>query len=215
MLPGEGSELYSPIGLRLIDELTGAAPIGWTRAALDIKDGATWRETDIACARTPGSVIAYPGLERRAEVVGVPPRRYRVRISTEFYRPLYLLTQDGIEFDAPPYNDTNPPSPIAMLPWDVKLAPAPNYPFPAHVAVLRGIVIDAIAGMPVTDAEVMVLNLDRVLTGDDGLFALPLRFTPLNVSLPIDATDLRTLRTGTTTVTLPGALGLSQTITIS
>jgi hypothetical protein len=201
--------------LRLIDELTSGPPIGWTRVVLDLQEGASWRETTIACVRTPGGVVAYPGLERQAEVVGQPARRYRVRLEAEFYRPLYRAIQDGVEFDAYPYNDTNPPLVITRLPQDVKLAPTPNYPFPSHIPVLRGEVVDLGNGAPVADAEVMVLNVERVLTDDDGLFALPLRFTPTNTTVPVDAMDQRTGRTGTINVTIPAALGQSQTIPVA
>jgi hypothetical protein len=158
--------------------------------------------------------LGYPGLERRAEVVGQPPRRYRVRLAAEFYVPLYRATLDGIEFDAFPYNDTHPPQVIASLPQDVKLAPAPNYPFPPHIPVLRGVVLDQASGAPATDVEVMVTNVELVLTDRRGRFALPLRFTPMNAPVPIDAMDQRTGKTGTITITLPAALGQSQTITI-
>lgn len=212
VLPGERSELYSPIGLRLLDEMTGGPPVGRTEAFLDVREGADWRSTAIRAVRTPGGVVAYPGLERRADVTG-PPRHYRVRITAELYRPLYLISQDGIEFDAHPWNDTNPPANTAQEPQDVKLTPAPNYPFPSHVPVLRGVVIDAFTLDPVADAEVFYVNLERVLSDERGEFALPLRFAPLNVPVTIDAQ--RGLLHGDISVTLPVALGKSQTISIS
>jgi hypothetical protein len=124
-LLGERLELYSPIGLRLIDAFTGAAPIGQIRPFLDVSDGSGgWRPTEIKAVRTPSHVLIYPGLERRAEVIGQPPRRYRVQIEAEGYRPFYRMTLEGrrfngppfyretatgIEFDAFPYNDMTPP----------------------------------------------------------------------------------------------------------
>jgi hypothetical protein len=215
-LLGEEVELYSPIGLRLLDEITGAAPIGWTRAELDVQDGAAWRTTDIESARSGSGIVAYPGLGRQREVAAQPPRHYRVRISAEFYRPLYRATTDAIEFDAYPYNDANAPADVvpAPQPMDVTLAPAANYPFGSNVPVLRGIVTDQVTGAPVRDVEVMVRNLELVLTDDDGLFALPMRFTPPNVPTPIDAMDLRSGRVGNITVTLPAALHQSQTIAV-
>jgi hypothetical protein len=212
VLPGERSRLYSPIGLRLLDEMTGGPPIGRTEAFLDVQEGADWRSTAIRAVRTAGGMVAYPGLERRVDVAG-PPRHYRVRITAELYRPLYLTSQEGIEFDAFPWNDTNPPASTAQEPQDVKLAPAPHYPFPSHVPVLRGAVIDAVTLDPVADAEVMYVNLERVLSDERGEFALPLRFAPLNVPVTIDA--LRGSLQGSINVTLPAALGKSQTISIS
>jgi hypothetical protein len=212
LLPGERSELYSPIGLRLLDEMTGEAPLGRTEAFLDLQDGTAWKPTEVAAVRTPGGVVAYPGLERRADASG-PARRYRVRIAAELYRPLYRISDDGIVFDAFPWNDTNPPQSTALYPQDVKLAPAPSYPFPSHVPVLRGVVVAAASQEPVADAEVVYANLERVLSDERGEFALPLRFAPLAMPITIDA--LRGVRQGSINVTLPGALGKSQTISIS
>jgi hypothetical protein len=212
LLPGERPQLYSPIGLRLLDEMTGEPPIGRTEAFLDVQEGAAWRSTEIQAVRTAGGVVAYPGLERRADVTG-PPRHYRVRIAAELYRPLYLIAQEGIEFDAFPWNDTNPPAQTAHEPKEVKLAPAPHYPFPPHVPVLRGAVVDLGTKEPVADAEVMYANLERVLSDERGEFALPLRFAALSVPVTIDA--LRGSRQGSINVTLPAGLGKSQTISIS
>jgi hypothetical protein len=195
--------------------MTGAAPIGWTRADLELQRAGSWIATNIRGTRTAGFVVAYPGLGRQSVVAG-PSRHYRVRLTAEFYRPLFLATVDGVEFDAPPFNDANPPVPITTLPTDVLLAPSTNYPFPAHIPVVRGVVLDSTA-QPVSNVYVESLNLERVLTDETGSFALPMRFMPLNVPLAIDATDQRSTpnRVGQISVTLPADLGQSQTITIS
>lgn len=211
-LPDERLDSYSPIGLQLVDETTGGPPIGRTEALLDVQQGAGWRETDVAAVRTGGGVLAYPGLGRRADVAQ-PARRYRVRIRAELYRPLYRALQDGLEFDAWSWNDTHPPPQPALFPQKVDLAPAPGYPFPPHVPVLRGRVVGS-GGEPVADAEVMVANLERVLTDERGEFALPMRFTTSSVSVLVDAMHQRSGRVGNVTVTLPAALGQSQTIPI-
>jgi hypothetical protein len=80
--------------------------------------------------------------------------------------------------------------------------------------VLRGAVIAA-AQEPVADAEVMFSNVERVLADERGEFALPLRFTALNVSVVIDALHQRTGRHGSISVSLPAALRTSQTIAIA
>jgi hypothetical protein len=195
-----------------------------------------WQATDIDVIRTPSGILAYPGLGRQAEVVGRLPRRYRVTLEAEIYRPLYRIlpvelivssphyreTVDGIEFDAFPYNDANPPTDYTVSPpqvikpqaQDVRLAPAVNYPFPTHVRILRGKVVDA-TGKPVVDAEVRRSNTERVVSGTQGAFALPLRWTPDGVSVAIDAIDYRTEQMGTIHITLPQVLGSSQTIIVS
>jgi hypothetical protein len=211
--PGERSELYSPVGLRLLDEMTGERPIGRVEAFLDVRDGTAWRATGIQAVRTPGGVVAYPGLERRADVSG-PPRRYRVRLTSELYRPVYPSPLfDGFEFQAFPWNDTNPPRTITGFPRDVKLAPAPGYPFPSFVPVLRGRVLDT-AKKPVADAEVLFAN-ERVLSDERGEFALPLRFAAFGPLLTIETVHRPTGRRGSFKITLPAALGKSQTISIS
>jgi len=214
-LPGERIELYSPIGLRPVDEMTGLAPIGRFQPLLEVSDGVGgWRRTDIKGIVTMSGVITYPALELRSEVVGVNPRRYRILLSAEFYRPLYPAATAGIEFDAYPYNHTNPPEIIVYQVQDLFLTPATNYPFPTHVSVLRGMVIDT-AGNKIADALVTEGVRERVLSDDRGAFALPLRWVQPNGPVAINASDERTARTGTIDVTVPADLGRSHTITIS
>ncbi len=210
----EKAQLYSPIGLRLLDELTNQAPVGKTVAFLDIRDANnTWRQTDFQPVTTISGVISYPGLERHADVTGLQRRRYRVRIVAEFYVPLYRGNSEGIEFDAFPNNDTHPPQQVVRLAQDTFLTPAPNYPFPGHISVLRGVVTDP-ADEPVPDAVVTQGVRERVVTDAAGTFALPLRWARQNVQIPVDAADNRTGRLGTINVQLPDALKKSQTIQI-
>jgi hypothetical protein len=236
-LPGESLELYSPVGLRLIDDFTGSLPFGRVSVQLERDDGSGgWRMTTIDVRITLSGILAYPGLERHIEVVGQLPRRYRVTLDAEFYRPFYRIlpagllvsspyyreTVDGIEFDAFPYNDANPPTDYTVNPpqeikpqaQDVRLAPAVNYPFPTHVRILRGRVVDA-TRKPVVDAEVRRSNTERVASGVEGAFALPLRWTPDGVAVAIDAINHRNGQMGTINITLPQDLGRSQTIIVS
>ena len=215
MLAGETAMLFSAIGLRLVDEFTGKSPLGRVRAFLDQRDSAgAWRLTRLAPVRTPGGVLTYPGLERRREVAGQPARRYRVRLDADFYRPFYRSQFDGVEFDAFPFNDTNPPQTFAAMPQDELLLPSSAYPFPSHVRVLRGAVVDA-GGLPVADVVVSQAGVERTLTDGRGAFALPLRWAAAGVPIPVDAIDQRTGRTGVKSVTLPQDLGTNQEITIT
>ncbi len=216
-VPFEASLTYSPIGLRLLDEFTNEPPLGKTSAYLDIRDASgVWHQTDIPATKTPNSVVSYPGLGRASDTHLVPLRHYRVRISAELYIPHYQSTRDGIEFDAPSYNDANPlPDPqIDHLPDDLFLTPAPNYPFQGHTPVLRGIVIDP-TNKPVPNVLVSQSNKERVVTDSRGIFALPLRWVPPNTPTPIDAVDSRTGHLGTKNVTLPADLAKNFTIPIS
>jgi hypothetical protein len=213
--PAEFKVIYSPVGLRLLDELTNQAPLGSVQAILDIQDSAgAWRTTDIKDNRTPDDVVTYCNLERHAVVTGLPSRQYRVRLIADYYLPYYRINAEGIAFTAYPYNDNHPPAQIVRVPIDTPLLPAPNYPFASYIPVLRGTVVDA-AGKLVQDASVTQGNNERALTDAQGRFALPLRWVQPNVAVPIDATDQRTGHTGSINVQIPAALGKNQTISIT
>jgi hypothetical protein len=211
-LVGETIQLFVPTGQRLVDDLTGDKPIGAIRAHLDLKVGLAFSPTDIRALITASAILTYPALGRTAFPASATPRRYRLRVEAEFYRPLYLSTIDGIEFDASPYDDTTNPA-VIPDPQDLILAPATNYPFPPYVPVLHGFVRD-VGGNPVGNALVVQGVRERVLTDDGGTFSLPLRWALTGVPIAIDASD-RIGRTGTTIVTLPGSLLTGQTITIN
>jgi hypothetical protein len=215
-LPGEHTELYSPVGLRPVDEITSVAPLGKVRVYLDIKDGnGGWQITGIKPVITPGGVITFPGLERRAEVAGQPPRRYRIRLDAELYRPLYPARTAGYEFKAFPYNDANPPQNIASdVLITALLTPATNYPFPTHILVLRGNVRDS-TDLKVADVLVSDGTTERVLTDERGEFAFPLRWVKKSPSFPIVAEDRKSNRKGMITIKIPEGLGKNHTIRIS
>jgi hypothetical protein len=214
MIPDAVTHLYSPIGLRLVDDLTGAAPIGSVQATLDIRNAdGSWQQTDIQDVRTLSGIVTYPGLERHANIAGLQIRQYRIRLTAAVYLPLYRVLSAGIQFRADPYNETNPPAHITGMTIGTFLLPAPNYPFPTNVPVVRGLVVDA-ANKPVPDVLVEQSNKERALTDARGSFALPLRWAQPGVPIAIDATDQRTGRHGSLDVQLPGALRQSQTIAI-
>jgi hypothetical protein len=214
-LAGEVIQLYSPVGLRLVDELTSEPPLGSVLASLDIQDASgNWRPTDIPAVLTPSAVVSYPGLGRQAVVAGLLNRVYRVRLTADLYIPYYLANSAGIQFTAYPYDDSTPPAVVVSLATDTLLLPAPNYPFPSHIPVLRGVVVDA-NGKAVQNVYVTQGAAERALTDSRGTFALPLRWVQPNAQVAIDATDQYTGRTGTISAQLPGALNSNQTITIN
>ena len=219
-MTAERTFVRSPIGLLPVDDFTGGAPVGWLRALLDRFEDGAWRPTDVRAVLTPRGVLAYPGLERRANASAAAVR-YRVRLEAEFYVPFYPPRPDGsdpeaFEFDADPYNETTQPAGQPPAPAPLRTAlllPAANYPFPPEVPVLRGVVLDA-SDKPVARATVRRGNKEQVLTNDRGAFALPLRWTKLNppVVLPVEAEFVGAgqLR-DTINVRLPDDLGKSQT----
>jgi hypothetical protein len=205
----------SPVGFRLIDDMSGQAPIGLVRCKLEVSDGAgAWVPTGIVASRSLGGIVIFPGLGRvaRRGLAEAQSQRYRAGFDAEFYRPQYRVLQEGLEFDVAPYNDAEPPPGLNGVPLDVVLVPASNFPFPPELRVLRGTV--RFGSNAVSDAEVSRGNVDRTLTDARGEYALPLRLPPLTGQITIDATDHRTGRVGHVDVNLPGALGIGQPIAI-
>lgn len=212
-LPDETSLLFSPVGLLLVDDLTGRPPVGRIDAALELRDGPAWRPVDRAATISASGVLLYPGLGRSTDVTQ-PPVRYRVRIESPHYRPLYRVTADGIEFDAPPYNDANPPAAITRFPVRALLLPAAAYPFAPFTPVIRGVVRDA-AGDPVPDVLVQEGLRERTLSDARGAFSLALRWVAPSTPTVITADDQRNGRAGSINITLPAALESSQTIVVT
>jgi hypothetical protein len=223
-MTAERTFVLSPIGLLPVDDFTGGAPVGWLRAILDRFEDRDWRPTDLRAMLTPRGVLAYPGLERRANAAAAAVR-YRVRLEAEFYVPFYPPRRDGsdpgaFEFDARPYNEATQPAGQAPTPAPLVkalLLPAANYPFPPEVPVLRGVVLLAASHQPVARATVRRGNTERVLTNDRGEFGLPLRWTKLKppVVLPFEAEFGNSGPKDTINVRLPDDLGKSQTFNLS
>ena len=211
-LRSEHISLYSPLGLRLVDDFTGRAPLGRVSATLDRRVSAgVWEPTTIDAVLTPSNILTWPGLGREFEPVSAPTRRYRVRLEADLYRPGYLQALDGIEFDAPPWDDDNEPVPVTTGPQDAYLLPATTYGFPTWVRVLRGQVED-LSGGPVANVLVHQATAERALTDERGTFSLPLRWA--TSGQPVDAIDIRTGRAGTHVLNLPADLRANVTITI-
>jgi hypothetical protein len=202
----ESARLFSPIGVRLIDDLTGKEPLGRMQVFLDLQEpGGAWRLQERQATRSLSGVVSYPGLAWHADASGQPPQRqYRVRVKAEFYIALYQRIEDGVAFAVAPYDDNHSPQ-VNPLPTDVILTPAPNYPFQGHIPVLKGAVKDA-ANKPVPNALVTQGAKERVLTDWRGTFSLPLRWAKPNVQIPVDAVNERNGQMGTENITPPGDL---------
>jgi hypothetical protein len=80
------------------------------------------------------------------------------------------------------------------------------------VRVLRGFVED-VSGEPVPNVLVHQAAAERALTDERGTFSLPLRWAASGMA--VDATDVRTGRAGSHTLSLPADLLASVTITIA
>ncbi len=214
-IPSEHTELFSPIGLRLLDEITGVVPYGKVKISLDFKEEkGNWKATDIKPVVTYSGVIIYPGLGRSAEVANRSTCFYRIRLNAEFYRPLYPAGTEGYEFEVFPFNHANPPQKIVEHIQNAFLTPTANYPFPTHIYVLHGDVRDA-TGIKVVDALVTEGTKERVLTDERGVFGLPLRWVQKNSPIHITARDRENKRTGGLSIMVPKDLGKNNTIIIS
>jgi hypothetical protein len=219
LVPGERSVRYSPAWFRLVDDVTGQPPVELVRVQVDEREDGGWRPAEVPTVVTLAGMIAFPGLGRSREAIGVPARRHRIRVDADLYRPLYQAMTSGLEFDVSPHNDdVVPPAPPRR---DLVLLPSVIYPFAAHVRPLRGVVVDQ-AGAPVQDVLVRArtqigqdTKLERALTDGRGAFALTLRWVAAGATATVTAIDRRTQRTGTLTVTVPDDLGHSHRITIA
>ncbi len=211
-LPSDLRLHYSPVGLLLVDDLTGDRPVGTIEASLELQDGADWRTVERDPVITASGVLIYPDLGRSTDLTQ-PPQRYRVRLASPFYRPLYRAISDGIEFDAHPFDDENPPAVLTSRPTPAMLLPADKYPFAMHLSVLRGRVRD-VGGNAVPDVLVQEGLRERTLSDERGSFSLSLRWVPPGAPTHITADDQRNGRSGSITITLPAALEQSQAITV-
>jgi hypothetical protein len=174
VLSAERRVTHCPVALDLRDEFTGSGAFGKLSLSLDLQRGATWVATDLEPARSPGGVFLYPGLGRALDPAALPLFRVRVRIESDYYRPAYRVTDDAIELDVPTYNDAVAPVMSPLLPEVVLMLPTAAYPFGGHVRTVRGRALDP-GAVPLSDAIVEADGVERVITGADGSFTLPLR----------------------------------------
>lgn len=210
------SVLRSPAWFRLVDDVTGRAPLGAIGVSVQRRDGGRWTAAPVRAQITAGGTLTLPGLERRRVARGEPPRRYRIGLETALYRPLYRASADGLEFDVVPYDDDTPPPPPTRT--DVVLLPGVTYPHPGAVRRLRGRVLDA-ARRPVADALVRVTTpvgaqtrTERALTDRRGAFVLPMRWAPTGSTAVVVAT--RSGTTATLQVAVPEDLTGNRDIVI-
>jgi hypothetical protein len=215
---GDGQRrLHTPLGLRMIDDFTGKAPVGAVRALLEMAGATpgTWLPVAHPATITPGGWLAYPGLGRTVDPGAKTKVRHRVAIVADDLLPLYGPSPIAgpVEFDVHPWDDLHPPASAATM-RDVFLLPATGYAFPGEVLVARGRVVAGAPKQPVARALVTYANQERVLTDARGEFALPLRWAARGTTVQIDAADGGG-RVGQVPVAIPGDLGKALEITIA
>ena len=212
-LRDERSYLYSPIGLRLLDDFTGNGPIAKVQSSLQMRRGGDWVNTGVA-ANIANGVITYPGLGRTSNPGDQGSRRFRITLRSRIYKPIYDADSDGIEFVVHAYTDVVPPQNIVKHPLDALLLPTSSYPFPTYTRVLRGRVLNG-GARPLLNITVREGQRERVLSERNGSFSLPIRRPALDAVVTIEAIDQRTNRRTLTQVQLPDALASNHDITIN
>ena len=186
-LAGESAPLYPGIGLRLVDDFSGARPVPPVTGRLEqLDDSGVWRSSDARATYTPDGAIAFSNLLPATASDG-PARRFRVVLDPHpYYDPAYRSRVnghdlDGLEFVVHPFSIDQAPreSPSSGESDDDYrlLYPSVAYPFPSHVPVVRGVVRDLSSGDAIERAKVAYSNKEQVLTRAMG-FALPVRWPP-------------------------------------
>lgn len=205
---------HCPIAIDLRDEFTGGPMRGEAAISMEVQDGAQWHPFDKVPYRNPSGLYVYTGLGRVPDPAALPQYRVRISVSARGYRPLYRLTDDHLEFDIGTYNDTVPPALSPILPQVVLMVPTSGYRFAGHVRTIKGRVLD-VGGQPVADAEVSADGVERVITSEDGGFAVPLRWQDLNAVVALAVQHPRSGRVANANLALPAALSGSNDLTIT
>lgn len=205
---------YCPIALDLRDEFTGGAIRVEASVRLETQDGARWLAARQGPRRNPSGLYVFTGLGRTANPAALPQFRVRVIVEAPYYRPLYRLTDDAIEFDIGAYNDTVPPVISPILPQVVLMLPTAGYRYAGHIRTIKGRVLDT-GGAPVADAEVAADGVERVMTGPDGGFAVPLRWQDPAAIVALAVQHPRSGRTAAASLALPAALTGNHDLTIT
>jgi hypothetical protein len=214
VLSAERRTTHCPIALTLRDEFTGGGALAEPAIQLDLQAGTSWKPSSTPPIRTSGGNYIWPGLGRSSAPLIAPLARVRVRIELAHQIAFYRATDDGLEFDVPPYNDAHPPAVSPVMPQVVLLLPGPSYPFSRNVRVLRGHVLD-IGGFPVRDAVVVADGVERAMTDPHGSFSLPLRWQPLSGPVAVTVSHPRSGAGAGISANLPADLASSFDITVS
>lgn len=187
MIPGwrmlERTELYTGLGVQLVDDHTGHPIETPVNVTLEIEDGATWRLLDREPVVLARAIFYYPQLERYRDARNRSAKRYRVRASSDYYWPLTRIGAAEVIVQVAPYDDETRPASTLERPVQLRMLPRPAAPF-GLTPVFRGRVQTAgIDSKPIPDARVFYLQPQpggtvrriEVLSESDGDYALPVR----------------------------------------
>jgi hypothetical protein len=203
----------SPIWLRLVDTFTGLAPVGPLNVHVEKKQGGTWIPLAVPYQVSSSGDLGFldlgkgrPGQTGTFDVRVFVTNRSTVAV-TDAGDPFVTATVSMWTADVPP----------TPTPQSVRFLPAPDYNFGPGVPLLSGRVVDS-GGDPVDRERVSATEIVRsspvveeAMTTVDGWFRLPLRWS----SGPTQIDAVCGSLTGTKTITLPGDLSTTVTLTVT
>lgn len=184
---------FGVVGFPLTDEFTGKAPFGTVSVRLEERIGAapgSWEPISVRSKISSAGILHFPGLGRRVRAgSSSTSHTFRLNWDCEFYIPFYQRqtesNQDsaGLNFTIPAYNDEHPPLPVppSAAPNFRFLMPDVNYPYEAHISLVRGKVTHQ--AIPLVGALVSMSVLEQVITNSAGEFAIPMRWSPPTMTL--------------------------------
>jgi hypothetical protein len=195
----------SPLWLRLVDEVTGRTPAGPLEVLLERRNGAEWEPLDQKHQISSRGDLGFLNLGRaRPGDAGA----FDVRVTVTAPR-MQAATAAGSTSVTRTINRWSAQAPPTPVPVEVRFFPSPDYAFGPGTPLLSGRAVTA-AEAPVDRAWVSVTEtirgapvVERTLTGADGWFRLPLRWS--SSATQVDA--VKELLTATANLTVPDDLG--------
>ncbi len=203
----------SPLWLRLVDDVTGRPPAGPLVVLLERRSGAEWQPLDQGHQTSSRGDLGFLDLGRaRPGDVGA----FDVRVTVTAPR-MQAATAAGDASVTRTINRWSAQAPPTPVPVEVRFFPSPDYAFGAGTPLLSGRAVTA-AGAPLDRAWVSVTEtirgapvVERTLTGADGWFRLPLRWS--SAATQVDAAQGPL--SDTANITVPDDLGTVLVLTLT
>jgi hypothetical protein len=220
--------VFSPLGLSLVDDLTGQRPVGFVNPTLQVETApgsGDWAPTEVRGLFTNSGILAYPNLGRRGRVPSPPesPKNYRVLVTAQYYDPLYADPPGpvGVVFPVTPYDDDSDFTKLVPTMVTLTLLPKANYPYVGDSTFVTG-KVQRVSGVAVAALVKAVEPVDgtgdtkqtRVLADQRGAFRLPLRWGDASAPTTVTATDPASGKSGMISLSFPYKFTNPQPITI-
>jgi hypothetical protein len=203
----------TPLWLRLVDEVSGHPPTGPLEVLLERRDGATWEPLSHAHQISSRGDLGFLDLGRGRPGDG-GTFDVRVTVTAPHMQSATAAGDQSVTQTIAVWSAQSPPTPV---PVEVRFFPAPDYPFGPCTPLLSGRAVDA-AGEPVDRSWVSATEtvrgspvVERTLTGADGWFRLPLRWS--SGATQVDA--VKGPLSDSATLTVPDDLGDVVTLTLT